>query len=90
MGRKHRCKACERKRLEDRERRLMNSWLCLYYGDVWCPFSTVPEEKRMDTVCLSCDHFEEFEREMEEEELADAEYIEAVEKDPEAYLRGEI
>jgi hypothetical protein len=90
VGTKHLCKVCDRKRLEERERRMMDSWLCFYYEDVWCPHSDVPEDRRMDTVCLSCSRFEEFEREMEEEEAEEAEFVEAVEKDPEAYLRGEI
>jgi hypothetical protein len=44
----------------------------------------------MDSVCLRCSHLAEFEREMEEVERADAEFVEAVQKDPDAYLRGEI
>jgi hypothetical protein len=90
MGRKHRCRACQRKRLEERERSMLSSWLCVYYDDVWCPHSGIPRERRIDTVCLSCSHSEEFERQMEEEEAEEAEFIEAVEKDPKAYLRGEI
>jgi hypothetical protein len=41
----------------------------------------------MDSVCLSCDRFKEFEREMDEEEVREAEFFEAVERDPDAYLR---
>jgi hypothetical protein len=69
---------------------MMDSWLCEYYDDVFCPHSEVPKEKRIDSVCLSCNYFEEFQREMEEEEIADAEFVEAVWKDPDACVRGEI
>jgi hypothetical protein len=90
VGKKHRCKACQFKRLEERERKMVDSWLCLFYEDVWCPRSKVPEEKRLDSVCLICKYFAMFEREMEEEEAAEAEFVEAVWKDHDAYVRGEI
>jgi hypothetical protein len=90
VGKRHRCKACQLKRLEERERKVVDSWLCVCYEDVWCSYSRVPKEKRMDSVCLGCKYFEMFEREMEEEEIAEAEFVEAVWKDPDAYVRGEI
>jgi hypothetical protein len=91
MGKKHRCKACERERLESRERELVESWLCLFFfDDVFCPYSKVSKENRMSSKCLGCVHFERFEREMEEEEVEDADFVDAVERDPEAYLRGDI
>jgi len=69
---------------------MMDSWLCVYYEDVWCHYSKVPREKRMNSVCLGCKYAEMFEAEMDEEENAEAEFFEAVEKDPDAYVRGEI
>jgi hypothetical protein len=90
MGRKHRCEACERERLEERELRMMDSWLCVHYEDVWCPHFEVPKEKRMDSVCFGCSHFEECEHEMEREEEEEDELFEAVLRDPDAWLMGEI
>lgn len=89
MG-KRRCKACERKKLALAEERLMNSWLCLFSSDVFCPYSRIPEEKRMDSKCDGCKYYEMFEREMEEEEIEDATFVEGVERDPDGYLRGDI
>jgi len=91
VGKIHHCKACEDKRLEKREREVVDSWRCVLYEDSpsapWCKYDKIPSEKRMDSVCLSCDRFKEFEREMDEEEVREAEFFEAVERDPDAYLR---
>lgn len=84
------CKVCEHRRLELAEDRLIESWLCLFDADVFCGYSQVPEEKRVRSKCLSCEHYARFEREMEEEDDREAEFFEAVCRDPDAYLRGEI
>lgn len=47
-------------------------------------------KKRLGSVCLDCRHYVEFECEMEKEEEDDAEFVEAVRRDPDAYLRGDI
>jgi hypothetical protein len=73
MGKK-RCKDCKHKELELAERRLVESWLCLFLDDAFCPFSKVVREKRPSTVCLDCEHYKKFELDMakEEEEFWDA------------------
>jgi hypothetical protein len=68
MGKRKLCKAHERERLELAERKLMDSWLCLFFDDVFCPHSKIPRLSREGSVCLSCEHYERFEREMEEED----------------------
>jgi hypothetical protein len=90
MGKKKLCKACERRKLKLAEQQLMESFLCLFFDDVFCPHSNVVRENRIDSVCLNCVHYERFEREMDEEEERDAEFVEAVRKDSDAYLRGGI
>lgn len=44
----------------------------------------------MDSKCDGCKYYEMFEREMEEEEIEDATFVEGVERDPDGYLRGDI
>jgi CRISPR/Cas system-associated protein Cas10 (large subunit of type III CRISPR-Cas system) len=87
---KRRCEVCERKRLALAEERLMDSWLCLFFPDVFCPYSQIPKEKRMVLKCDGCEYYERVEREMEEEEIEDAAFVEAVERDPDGYLRGDF
>ena len=70
MGRK-RCEDCKRKELELAEKRVMDSWLCIFLADVFCPFSKVAKDKRRTSVCLDCEHYTKFMRDMEEEELLD-------------------
>lgn len=68
MGKKKLCKAHEHEKLENAERALMDSWLCLFYDDVFCPYSKVRRENRVGSVCLGCEHYERFQREMDEED----------------------
>lgn len=68
MGRKRLCKLHERKRAEKAERKLMESWLCVFSDDVFCPYSKVSQDNRVGSVCLSCKYYEKFEREMDEED----------------------
>ena len=68
MGKKRLCKIHEREKLELAERALMDSWLCWFYEDVFCPFSKIPKEKRLGGACVNCEHQLESEREMAEEE----------------------
>jgi hypothetical protein len=42
----------------------------------------------MNSVCLGCKYEEQFEAEMDEEERTEAEFFEAVEKDPDTYALG--
>lgn len=68
MGKKRLCKVHQREKLEEAERKLMDSWLCFFYDDVFCPYSKIPKEKRIGSVCLRCEHYARWEREMEEED----------------------
>lgn len=90
MGKKKRCGDCERKEVEKEADHLMDSWLCIFFDDVFCPFSKVPKEKRSSSVCLGCSRYEKFHHEMDEEEVEFWRFEEAVRKDPDAYLRGEL
>lgn len=68
MGKKKLCRFHERKRAEEAERELMESWLCVFYDDVFCHYSKVNPDNRICSVCLNCKHYEKWEREMEEED----------------------
>jgi len=80
MGKKH-CKDCRRKKAEKEAERLMDSWMCFFYNDVWCPHSEVPKHLRVGSVCQRCEHFADFEAEMEREETE----IEDILRNPEKY-----
>jgi len=50
MGKKL-CKDCSRKKAEEQASRLMDSWMCFFYNDVWCPHSKIPKSLRVGSVC---------------------------------------
>jgi hypothetical protein len=90
-GKKLRCRAPEHRRLEERGREVYQSWLCvLYEDDVFCPHSEIPRDDRMSSVCMSCNHLKELEREMEKDEEEEDARAEAILRDPDAWVRGEI
>ena len=68
MGKRKLCKVHEREKLASAERRLMDSWLCVLFGDVFCPRSEILKENRLESVCLRCEHYARWEHEMEEED----------------------
>jgi hypothetical protein len=67
MGKK-RCGDCERWTAEKEAERLMDSWMCFFFNDVWCPHSKVPKSLRVGSVCQACEHFARFNAEMEKDE----------------------
>lgn len=67
MGKKL-CKDCSRKKAEEQASRLMDSWMCFFYNDVWCPHSKIPKSLRVGSVCQTCEHFALFNAEMEKED----------------------
>jgi hypothetical protein len=67
MGRKH-CEVCECRKSELVEQRLVESWLCLFFDDVFCLYPKIPREKRVGSVCLSCSNYAKFMRVMDEED----------------------
>jgi hypothetical protein len=84
MGKKKLCKFHKRRKAEETECRLMDSWLCWFYEDVFCPFSKIPKEKRLGSVCVNCEYQLRSDREMAEEEEEEdesmAELIEEIER----------
>ena len=84
MGKK-RCKDCEREKLRRAEERQMKLWLCFFYEDVFCPYSEGPLEKRPSSVCLDCDHYARFQREMAEEDKQVMDEIDDIRRNPEKY-----
>ena len=68
MSKRKLCKVHQREKLEKAERKLMESWLCLYLEDVFCPHSEIPEKYRDPVLCKGCKHYDEWYREMEREE----------------------
>jgi hypothetical protein len=87
MGKK-RCRDCTRKELELAERRLVESWLCLFFDDVFCPFSKVAKDKRLSSVCLDCEHYARSMLEMAEEDERVMDEIDEMRKNPEKYGYG--
>ena len=67
MGKRH-CENCRRRESELAEQRLMESWLCIFSVDAFCPFSKVAKEKRLGSVCLDCKNYRKAMQEMEEED----------------------
>jgi hypothetical protein len=67
----------------------LKRFACVCWDDITCPHL---KRRKFSALykCVKCPHYKRFEREMEEQEVEDAEFVEAVERDPEAYLRGEI
>lgn len=84
MGKK-RCKDCRRKNAEREAARLMDSWLCYFDEDVWCPHSKIPKKFRLNSVCFRCKHMADFEARMEAEESAVLDEIEDIRRNPEKY-----
>jgi hypothetical protein len=68
MGEKKLCKAHQREKLEKAELRLMESWRCSFFDDVFCRYSKIPKEDRVGSVCLRCEDYARFVREMDEED----------------------
>ncbi len=84
MG-KRRCEDCRRRESELAERRLVESWLCIFSDYEFCPFSKVAKDKRLSSVCLDCGHYARF---MLEEAKADErimDEIDEIQKNPEEY-----
>lgn len=68
MGKKKICQVHTLQRSLLAERKLVESWLCLFFDDVFCRYSKIPEEDRVGSVCLRCEHYARFVREMDEED----------------------
>lgn len=68
MSKRKLCKKHERERLERAERRLVESWFCLFFDDVFCRYSKILKKDRVGSVCSRCEHYARFEREMDEED----------------------
>ena len=68
MGKKRLCEAHQREKVERAERELMDSWLCLFNSEVFCPHSKIPKQDRAGGVCEGCQYYVEWEREMDEED----------------------
>jgi len=83
--RKRICDDCKRKKIELAEKRLMESWLCFFDENVFCPFSKVPKDRRVASVCHSCKHYARFMREMEEEDDRVMDEIDGIRRNPEKY-----
>jgi hypothetical protein len=83
-----RCKDCRRKKAEEQAARLMDSWMCFFYDDVWCPHSKVPKSLRVGSVCQNCKHFADFKAEMDAEEEAVMDEIEEIHRNPAKYGYG--
>jgi hypothetical protein len=84
MRKKH-SKACERRKSELAEKRLMESLLCLFSDDVFCPSSKVPRWERISSVCSSCEHFGRLMRMMDEEDEKVMDEIDDIRRNPEKY-----
>ena len=84
MG-KRRCEDCRRRESELAEKRLVESWLCMFSDDVFCPFSKVTKDKRLSSVCLDCEHYARFmlDEAAEDERIMDE--IDEIQKNPEEY-----
>ena len=89
MG-KRRCKDCERKKAEEEAARQMDSWMCFFDDDVWCPHSEVPKHLRVRSVCQNCRHFADFEAEMDAEDEAVMDEIDDMWRNPEKYGYGSV
>jgi hypothetical protein len=68
MRKKKICKVHTLQRSLLAERKVVESWLCLFFDDVFCPYPKVSRENRAGSVCLGCQHYANFEREMDEED----------------------
>jgi hypothetical protein len=84
MGKK-RCEACECKKSELAEQRLMKSWLCLFFDDVFCPYPKIPCDRRFSSVCFRCVQYKGFMREMDEEDKKMMDEIDDIRAHPERY-----
>ena len=84
MGKK-RCRKCEHEKAERDAARLMDSWLCVFDEDVWCPHSDIPKKFRLNSVCFRCEHMTDFVADMEAEESAVLDDIEDIRRNPRKY-----
>ena len=84
MG-KRRCEDCRRKESELAEKRLVESWLCIFSDEMFCPFSKIAKDKRLSSVCLNCEHYARSMLEMSEEDEKVMDEIDAIQRNPEEY-----
>jgi hypothetical protein len=89
MG-KRLCKDCERKKAEEEASRLMDSWMCFFYDDVWCSHSKIPKSLRVGSVCQSCKYFVDFMAEMDAEDEVLMDEIDDIRRNPEKYGYGGV
>jgi hypothetical protein len=68
LSKKKLCKFHERKRVEETERKQMESWLCVFYDDVFCQYSEIGPNDRLCSVCQNCKYYERWEGQMEDED----------------------
>jgi hypothetical protein len=46
LDKKRLCRDCERRKLESAERKLVESWSCLFLENMFCPCPSIPAKKR--------------------------------------------
>jgi hypothetical protein len=88
--RKQRCRNCKREKAEKQSARQMDSWLCIFDENVWCPHSKVAKSLRFGSVCQRCKHFADFEVKMIEEDERVMNEIDDILRNPEKYGYGGV